>query len=179
MELFMRMKKMWVVQSLAFLAFSLVLSSMIEAAEVKVGFINMQKAVASTKEWNREFATFKNDFQKEKNVITEKEKSIRKQLEDLNKQGFVLSPELKRQKEEGFAKDRREFERYVQDRNDEFNKKEKEIGDKLVQKMIKIVQGMGKEKKYTMILEQGAVFYSSAEDDLTDAATKAYDKANP
>jgi outer membrane protein len=139
----------------------------------------MQKAVSTTKEWTREFTNFKNDFQKEKGVIAEKEKSIRKSLEDLNKQGFVLSPELKRQKEESFSKDRREFERYVQDRNEEFNKKEKELGDKLLQKMIKVVQTLGKDKKYTMILEQGAVFYSSADDDLTDLATKAYDKAYP
>ena len=181
MELSMQINKIWIHRSLPllilFLMFAFPLGT--EASDAKIGFINMQKAVSSTKEWNREFTAFKNNFQKEKGVIAEKEKAIRKELEELNKQGFVLSPELKRQKEESFSKDRREFERYVQDKNDEFTKKEKEMGDKLLQKMIKIVQGLGKEKKYTMILEQGAVFYSSADDDLTDLATKAYDKANP
>ncbi|MBI4384173.1 MAG: OmpH family outer membrane protein [Nitrospinae bacterium] len=147
--------------------------------DAKIGFVDLQKAVSGTKEWKKEFATFKTDFQKEKSVIAEKEKSIRQELEDLNKQGFVLSPDLKKKKEEGFMKDKREFERYVQDRNEEYNRKEKQITDNLLQKMIKVVQAMGKEKKYTMILERSAVFYFSPDDDLTDLAIKAYDKANP
>ena len=174
----MRMRKMSAIQFLALFVFFLpVLAT--AGDDVKIGFVDMQKAVSSTKEWKKEFATFKGDFQKEKGLIAEKEKAVRLELEDLNKQGFVLSPELKRQKEETFGKNKREFERYVQDRNDEFNKREKELADKLMKKMIKIIQTVGKEKKLTMVVEQGAVFYSAVEADLTDLVIKAYDKANP
>lgn len=149
------------------------------AEDLRIGFVDMQKAVSGTKEWKREFANFKNDFQKEKVLIGEKEKVIRQELEDLNKQGFVLSPELKRQKEESFNKNKREFERYVQDRNDEFSKREKELADKLMKKMIKVIQVLGKEKKLTMVIEQNTVFYASTDSDLTDQVIKAYDKSNP
>lgn len=174
----MHMRKMLAISFLAlFVCFFPVLSA--SAEDIKIGFVDMQKAVSSTKEWKKEYANFKNDFQKEKGVISEKEKAIRQELEELNKQGFVLSPELKRQKEEAFGKNKREFERYVQDRNDEFSKREKELADKLMKKVIKIIQTLGKEKKLTMIVEQNTVFYSSTEADLTDLVIKAYDKANP
>lgn len=176
----MHMKKMLAVNLLALLVcFFPVLEAGADSSNITIGFVDMQKAVTSTKEWKKEFATFKNDFQKEKGVIAEKEKALRVEMEDLNKQGFVLSPELKRQKEEAFGKNKREFERYVQDRNDEFSKREKELADRLGKKLIKIIQAIGKEKKITMIVEQNTVFYSAVEADLTEQVIKAYDKANP
>ena len=176
----MRMKKLFLTQLFSFLILTLGFAlPSFSASDTKIGFVDMQKAVTNTKEWKKEFNDFKNNFQKEKTIIADKEKAIRQALEELNKQGLVLSPDVKRQKEENFAKDKRDFERYIQDRNEEFSKKESELKDKLLKKMVKIVQGLGKEKKYTMILEQSAVFYSSADDDLTDLAIKAYDKATP
>ena len=41
----------------------------------RIGFINMEKAVAGTREWKKEFATFKAQFQKEKQLISAKEKT--------------------------------------------------------------------------------------------------------
>ena len=99
-------------------------------------------------------------------------------LENLNKQSFVLDPDLKKKKEDAFRKEKIEFERYVQDQNADFGKKEKEMTQKILIKMMGIIKKIGKEKKYTMILEQKVVLYHDKGNDLTDIATRAYDKAN-
>ncbi len=148
------------------------------AAGVRIGFVDIQKAVSSTKEFQRAFTRFRNDFQKEKQVIAEREKKLKKMLEDLNKQGFALSPDVKKQKEEKFIKEKKAFERYVQDRNEEFSRKEKEITDSIVRKMLDVIKKLGKERGYTMILEKKSVFYSDTAADLTALATKTYDKLN-
>ena len=62
------------------------------AAENRVGFVNIQKAVVNTKEWKREFQYFKKSFAKEKKKIKARESKIKKMLTDLNKQSFVLDP---------------------------------------------------------------------------------------
>jgi outer membrane protein len=148
------------------------------AAEKRVGFVDIQKAVISTKEWKRSFESFKKNFAKEKKKIKSREARIKKMLADLNKQSFVLDPELKKKKEDKFRKEKVAFERYVQDQNAEFGKSEKEMTQKILIKMMKVIQKIGKDKKFTMILEQKVVLYHDKGNDLTSLATKAYDRSN-
>ena len=148
------------------------------AAGSRVGFVDIQKAVISTKEWKREFDDFKKNFAKERKKIKARENRIKKMLADLNKQNSVLKPELKKKKEDKFRKEKVAFERYVQDQNEEFSKSEKEITQKILLKMMKIIKKIGKDKKYTMILEQKVVLYHDQGNDLTTLATKTYDRKN-
>ena len=148
------------------------------AADSRIGFLDIQKAVSSTKEWETNFANFKTDFTKEKKRIKIKEQKIKKMLENLNKQSFILDPDLKKKKEDAFRKEKVEFERYVQDQNAEFGKKEKEMTQKILIKMMDVLKKIGEEKKYTMILEQKVVLYHDKGNDLTSIATRAYDRAN-
>ena len=65
--------------------------------------------------------------------------------------GFlVLDPDLKKKKEDAFRKEKIEFERYVQDQNAEFSKKEKEMTQKILNKMMGIVKKIGKENLTSM-----------------------------
>ncbi|MBC8286566.1 MAG: OmpH family outer membrane protein [Nitrospinae bacterium] len=148
------------------------------AADSRIGFLNVQKAVSSTKQWKTNFDKFKEDFTKEKKRIKTKEQKIKIMLENLNKQSFVLDPDLKKKKEDEFRKEKIDFERYVQDKNADFSKKEKEMTQQILLKMMDVIQKIGKEKKYTMILEQKVVLYHDKGNDLTDIATRAYDRTN-
>jgi len=148
------------------------------AAESRIGFVNIQKAIIGTKEWKKNFEIFKKNFEKEKKKIKAREQRIKKMLEDLNKQSFVLDPEKKKKKEDRFRKEKIAFERYLKDQNDEFSKNEKEITQKILLKMMKVIQKIGKEKKYTMILEEKVVLYHDRGNDLTTLATKTYDRNN-
>jgi len=96
----------------------------------------------------------------------------------LNKQSFVLDPELKRKKEDRLRKEKIAFERYVQDQNAEFGKKEKEMTQIILRKMMEVIKKIGKEKSYTMILEQKVVLYHDKGNDLTKIATRTYDRIN-
>ena len=106
------------------------------AAGSRVGFVDIQKAVINTKEWKKEFEAFKKNFAKEKKKIKARESRIKKMLADLNKQSFVLDPELKKKKEDRYRKEKIAFERYLQDQNTEFSKNEKEITQKILIKMM-------------------------------------------
>jgi len=148
------------------------------AAESRIGFVNIQKAVLGTKEWKKNFEIFKKNFEKEKKKVKARENRIKKMLEDLNKQSFVLNPELKKKKEDNYRKEKIAFERYLQDQNTEFSKSEKEVTQKILVKMMKVIQKIGKEKKYTMIFEEKGVLYRDQGRDLTTLATKTYDRTN-
>ena len=61
--------------------------------DLRVGFIDIQVAVSNTKEWKREFISFKSKFKREKESIAQREKQLKKKIEDLfanNTIGFLL-----------------------------------------------------------------------------------------
>ena len=97
-------------------------------------------------------------------------------IEDLNKKSMVLSPELKKKKEGALLKKKKDFERYVQDKNEEFAKTEKAITNNILKKMVKIVKDLGESKKFTMILERKIGLYFDQSVDLTALATRTYNK---
>ena len=146
------------------------------AKDVRVGVIDIQAAVTGTNEWKKEFASFKTKFQKEKLSIAVKEKNLKKLIEDLNKKSMVLSPELKKKKEEALIKKKKDFERHVQDKNEEFAKNEKAITSIILKKMVKIVKDLGESKNFTMILERKIGLYFDQSVDLTALAIRTYNK---
>ncbi len=62
----------------------------------------------------------------------------------------------------------------MQDKNEEFAKKEKAITGKILKKMVKTVQDLGKSKKFTMILEKKVGLYFDQSVDLTALAIRTY-----
>jgi len=177
--MFTRFSRLWFLPVLFFFTAVLLLlaqSTPSFARDLRVGVIDIQKAVSGTKEWKKEFLSFKTAFNREKKLISRKEGQLKKMIENLQKQGMVLNPELKKKKEEEVLKKKREFERYVQDRNEELAKKEKEITNRILKKMVDIVNKIGKEKNFTMILEKKVGLYFDNSVDLTALVIQAYNK---
>ena len=154
----------------------LFLNSSSLAASSRIGFINLQKAVANTKEWKKQLSGFKDQFKKVQTLISAKEKKVKSMYEEITKKSFVLDPSVKKTKEENFRKQKVEFERFVQDKNQEFTRKEKEITEKIIAKMIKVVRKIGAEKKFSLIMDEKTLIYSDSGLDLTDIAVKTYDR---
>lgn len=149
------------------------------AGDVKIGFVDIQKAITETKEFKKSQMKFRVEIQKEKGIIDARKKKVESMLAEINKQANVLNPSLKKKKEESFLREKKDFERYVQDREEEFARKEKLALDKISKKMLEVLKQLGKQKKLTMVIEKKSVFYSDSTLELTSLATKTYNKLYP
>ena len=149
------------------------------AGNSKIGFVDIQKAITETNEFKKSQMKFRVELQKEKGIIDARKKKVEDMLVELNKQANVLNPSLKKRKEESFLREKKDFERYVQDREEEFARNEKIALDKISKKMLEVLKQLGKQKKLTMVLEKKTVFYSDSTLDLTSLATKTYNKLYP
>jgi outer membrane protein len=149
------------------------------AGDVKIGFVDVQKAITETNEFKKSQMKFRVELQKEKGIIEARKKKVENMLIELNKQANVLNPTLKKKKEESFLREKKDFERYVQDREEEFARKEKIALDKISKKMLEVLKQLGKQKKLTMVLEKKTVFYSDSTLELTSLAIKTYNKLYP
>jgi len=144
----------------------------------RIAFIDVQRVlarsasgVAAREQLERDKAT----MQKEMDA---KRVELEKLRDDLEKKGALLTPEARREKQEQFERKRRDAARLADDFQKELEKKESLLLQKVLQEVSGIIERIGKERSYYLIVEKrgAGVIYASTEADLTDEVIRAYDR---
>ncbi len=144
----------------------------------RVAFIDVQRVlarsvagVAAREQLEREKAT----MQKE---MDGKRQELEKLRDELEKKGPLMTPDARRDKQETFDRKRRDAARLADDFQKELEKKEQGLLQKVLQDVSGVIEKVGKERGYYLIVEKrgAVVLYSAAEADLTDEVIRAYDR---
>jgi outer membrane protein len=127
--------------------------------------------VAAREQLEREKAT----MQKE---MDGRRVEIEKLRDDLEKKGALLTPDARREKQDQFERKRRDAARMADDFQKELEKKEQGLLQKVLQDVSGIIDRVGKEKGYYMIVEKrgAGVIYASNEADITEEIIRVYDR---
>ena len=153
------------------------------AAELKIGVIEPQKVLDNTGRGKKIKDTLQEYVKSRQRIIDLEEEELKKMEEDLVKQGAVLSPEAKKDKEESFRRRMMEYQRKVQQLNGEVQGKKKEALDEFNKSLEQIIKGIADKEKISLVVEKGdngagaLVIYSNPSLDLTDRVIKELDKA--
>lgn len=147
------------------------------AGETKIGVINMQKVLASSvagkkaqKELESKMNALKATFKKDEEALL----ALQKEIE---KKSSAWSDEKKQEKAIEFQKKRRDLGTKQDDANIELKQlREKHLAP-ILKKLEQVVKDEAKKGGYTVILPNNAVLYKSGSADMTEAVTKALDKA--
>jgi outer membrane protein len=163
---------------LLFVLFCMPVSSMASDA-IKIGCIDFQKVLNESDAGKKAKADLETLVKSKQTTIDEKGKTIEKMKADLEKQASVLSADAKKSKEEELEKLLREYQRLVQDSQTEVKKKELELTDAIIKDMRQIVDKIGEEGSYTLIMEKtgGMVLYATKDIDITEAVIKRYNQS--
>jgi len=102
---------------------------------------------------------------------------VEKMRDELEKKGQLLSADARRDKQEALERKVRDVRRLVDDLQKELTKKEQDLLAKVLHDVSGIVQKMGKERGYTLIVEKrgAAVVYGASDADLTDDIVRIFD----
>src|ERR1700682_4580753 len=89
----------------------------------------------------------------------------------------LMPPDARRDKQEQFERKRRDAARAADDYQKELEKREGVLLQKVLQEVGGVIEKVGKEKNYYMIVEKrnAGVLYASNDADLTDEVIRAYD----
>ncbi|PYM79231.1 MAG: hypothetical protein DME09_21795 [Candidatus Rokuibacteriota bacterium] len=130
-----------------------------------------QAGVAAREQLEREKAS----MQKE---IDTRRKDLEALKDELEKKGPLMTADARSQKQDAFDRKRRDAARLVDDFQKELEKKEQGLLQKVLQDISGIIEKLGKDKKYYLIVEKrgAAVVFASPESDITDDIIKAYDQ---
>ena len=106
-----------------------------------------------------------------------KAEEIKRLGEELEKKGPLMTAEVRREKQDLYERKARYVTRLFEDFRKELEKKEQGLGQRVLREIAGVIDRVGKERKYYMIVEKGVgVVYASAEADITEEIIKAYDQ---
>jgi outer membrane protein len=161
------------------LAMTLVLSGTAFAQQSKVVYVDMQKAVQTTKAGGKAKKELETEFNAKKKKLQSQEEKLKKMQEDLEKKAMVLSDEVRGKKQQEFQEEMMSYQKLVAQSQQEIQKREQDLTKPILDKMSKIIEQISKEKGYDMVLEKQAnnVLWAKKEADITDDVISAFEKA--
>ncbi|MBC7370450.1 MAG: OmpH family outer membrane protein [Bdellovibrionaceae bacterium] len=162
---------------IATIAGILLVTSMSQAAETKIGFVDMQKAIQATAAGKKAKTELEGEFNKKKKELEKKEADLKKMGEDLERKKAVLSEEVLGKKQAEFQEEMMKYRDVVGKSQVEIQKKERDLTAPILEKMKKTIEKVAKEKGYSVVLENSAmVLFAAADSDLTAEVIKSYEK---
>jgi len=168
----------WKTAAGAGLLATLFLCSAASAQEsVKIGFVDMQRALNESREGKKALDSLKQLMERKKAELQKEKDFVEKKKEELDKQGLLLNEATRREREDEIRRLERDHTRKLSDTKDELAREETKFTAKIRTDLLQIVEEIGKQEGYTMVLEKqfSAILYAPEKVDLTDAVIERYD----
>lgn len=150
-------------------------STSVFAADVKLGYIDMQRALNGSeagKEAKEQLAARVKKYQDEINV---KQDDLKKLKDELEKQGMLLSESARASKEKDYQNKLKDFQRFTKDAQDELQGKDEEFTRKILEGMEKVIQEYGRKNGYTFIfVKNESMLFVDDKSDLTEEVLKLF-----
>ena len=149
----------------------------VRAEEVKIGIVDLRRALGETEEGKKARAVLKKDFDKKQKELDEQQEALKKAIEDLNKKRTLLPAETVRQKEselqERVGKVQQTYLRHQQD----LASKEEEATAPIVDRLQRIIGRIAAEDNFTLVLDKSAgVVFAKPHLDLTNEVIRRFNK---
>lgn len=149
-----------------------------EDKPIKVGYVDLQKALMDSKAGKKAKADFKAQVDKLEKRLQGKKEELEKMKEDLERRAVVMREEERRKKADEFERKRLDLKLDFEDSQAELQKKDQELTGTIVASLQKIIKDIGDKRGYTLILELGSspVLYYKTSDDITEEVLTTFDK---
>jgi outer membrane protein len=147
----------------------------------RIAYIDVQRVLARSSAG----VAAREQLEREKSVMQKEMDGKRQELEklrdELEKKGPLMTADARREKQEAFERKRRDAARMMDDFQKELEKKEQTLLQRVLQELSGVIDKVGKDKGFYMILEKrgASVLYASQDADLTDEVIRAYDSQAP
>jgi outer membrane protein len=147
------------------------------AADMKIGLVDMQKAIQSTAAGKKAKTELEGEFEKRKKELQKKEADLKKMNDDLEKKRSVMSDEVLGRKQAELQEEMLKYRETLAKNQNEIQKKERDLTQPILEKMKKTIQEVAKEGGYSYVIENSPmVLFSDSAHDLTDKVIKAFEK---
>ena len=144
----------------------------------KVGIVNLQAAIINTNEGQRDFEGLQKKFDPKRVEL----ESLKKEVDDLQKkfntQADKLSDEARAELLKQIDSKKKILQRSYEDSNADFQAQQDEIANRIVQKLVEVLDKYAKENSFTVILDVSGqaspVLWAANSVNITQPLVEAY-----
>jgi outer membrane protein len=167
--------KLWTVVAAVLLATG---ATTVAAQEIKIGYVDLQRALNESKAGQKARESFKKDVDKYQSGLKKQKEDLETLREQLEKKSLVMKEDERRSVELDYQRRARDFERAYKDSQGELQLKDNQLTAEILKGISQVVQEYGKQEGYTLILENSSstVLYSAQDADLTERIIQVYDE---
>jgi len=146
------------------------------AEEVKLGYVDLQRALNETEDGRKAKANLKKVFDAKQKELDEQQEALKKDIEDLNKKRTLLPADKVREKESELQDRMQKVQQTYMRHQQDLSAKEQEATAKIFERMSKIITKIAVAENFTMVLDrqQSAVLFAKPHLDLTNDLIRRY-----
>src|SRR5256885_449782 len=139
------------------------------SATLRVAYVDLQKALQTVDAGRTAKSQLEKEVAAKRTELEKAQADLQKEAEQFEKKAAILNETAKAQKQAELQKRFAEFQKSASESQMDLQKRERELTKPLIDELRAIIEGIGKEKNYQLILEknEGAVLYAEAGSDLT------------
>ncbi len=160
--------------------FTLSVLAWADAAPMKLGTVDLQKALQTVESGKKAKSTLEKEVSAKKSELEKKQAAFQKEAEEFEKKSAILNDTAKGAKQAELQKKFVELQKQAQESQGELQKRERDLTQPIVNELKSIVEALGKEKGMHMVFEknEAGVLYSESGTDLTDAVIEKFNSKN-
>lgn len=147
--------------------------------KIKIGFVDIQRAISESQSGKKAKERFQTEIKKAEGDLIKEKQEIERLKSDMEKKGMLLKDEEKRNLEREYQRRFVSYQRSMRDVQEELRQKEGEMTAEILKELEKIVLEVGKNDKFTLILERSQVLYSDQGIDITNKVIELYNSRAP
>jgi len=146
----------------------------------RVGTINIEQAIFASNEGRRDFENLGKKFEPKQNELKGLSDEIESLKKQLNTQGEKMNEDARGALVKQIETKQKSFDRAAQDAKEEFQAQQGEIGQRILQKMVPVIQKYVSENGFGLLLDtsqpwpQGPVVMAGPAVDITQPVVEAY-----
>jgi len=168
------MKKALIVAACAFAVLALVAAK--AEAEMKIGYIDMQRALNEVEEGKTAKAKLKKDFDEKQVTLDAKQDELKRLKDDLDKQQLILREDQKRERVGELQQKFSELQNLYMKLQKELQEREMKLTGEIFGKMEPIIREIATKEGLTMMLEknEGRILFALPSLDYTNDLIRKY-----
>jgi outer membrane protein len=145
---------------------------------VKIGFIDIQRAISESTAGKRAKDKFQSQVKKAETDLLKEKQELERLKSDLDKKGPLMKEEERRNLEADLQRRYVNYQRTMGDQQQELRQKEGALTADILKDLEKIVNEVGKSEKFTLILERSQILYSDQGIDVTNKVVELFNSRN-
>jgi outer membrane protein len=141
---------------------------------VKIGFIDVQRAINESVSGKRARERFQSQIKKAESDLLKDKQELERLKSEFDKKSPLLKDDERRNLEADLQRRAVNYQRAMGDQQQELRQKEGEMTADILKELEKIVTEVGKADKFTIILERSQILYSDQATDITNKVIEVF-----